>query len=62
MRKIVESGYIVGVSDKGNDISKTEYNEILKALDSKPIAPNGYGYRLNINLEWELFKNEGGGL
>lgn len=62
MRKIVGNGYIVGISDKGNEISETEYKEILKALDNKPIAPNGYGYRLNINLEWELFKNEGGGL
>lgn len=62
MRKIVENGYIVGISDKGNEISEIEYNEILKALDNKPIVPYGYGYRLNINLEWELFKNEGGGL
>ena len=62
MRKIVEEGYIVGISDKGDEIGETEYNEILKAIDNKPTAPHGYGYRLNLKLEWEQFKIEGGGL
>lgn len=61
MRKIVRDGYILGVGNIGNEITTEEYNAILNAVEHKPIAPDGYGYRLKENLEWELFKVEKGG-
>lgn len=62
MRKIVKDGYIIAISNSGNEIGEAEYNEILNAVKNKPTAPDGYGYRLKENLEWEMFKIEGGGL
>ena len=62
MRKIVKDGYILGVGNVGDEISTEEYNAILNSVEQKPTAPEGYGYRLKDNLEWELFKIEGGGL
>lgn len=62
MRKIVKDGYILGVGNVGDEITTEEYNAILNAVEHKPTAPEGYGYRLKDNLEWELFKIEGGGL
>lgn len=53
-----ENGYITsiarGVSD-GN-ISAEEYGEIKRILKSKPIPPEGYGYRLKCDLTWEAFE------
>ena len=62
MRRIVKDEYILAVSVDGNEITTEEYNAILNAVEHKPTAPEGYGYRLKTNLEWELFKIEGGGL
>lgn len=61
VRKIVFDGYIVSIGDKGSEISTTEYNSILKAIDNKPVAPEGFVYKLKDNAEWELCKEEASG-
>ncbi len=40
----------------GEEITETEYNEILSILRNRPTAPEGYGYRLTESLEWELYE------
>jgi hypothetical protein len=61
MEKYMIDGYIVGVSIQENDTNTEEYNRIKKAIDEKPIAPEGYTYKLKDNLEWELCKKEPSG-
>ena len=39
-----------------SEITETQYNEILAMLHNRPKAPNGYGYRLTENMEWELYE------
>lgn len=40
----------------GKEITEAEYNEILSMLRNRPIAPDGFAYRLTENLEWELYE------
>lgn len=40
----------------GEEITETEYNEILHMLRSKPTAEKGFAYRLTADLEWELYE------
>ena len=47
---------VIGVGDGGIEITETEYNEIKSIVDSRPVAPEGYGYRLTAELEWELYE------
>ena len=58
MRKIVIDGYIVSIGNKGNEITEKEYTAILEAINSKPITPKGYVYKLKDTLEWELCEAE----
>lgn len=56
-----EGGYIYSVSScnhgaESNAISAAEYLEIKNIMKNTPSAPEGYGYRLKENLEWELYK------
>lgn len=59
-KKIVSDGYIVsiikGVSE-GN-ISEQEYESIMQVIKSKPVAPEGYDFRLKEDLSWELYEME----
>ena len=41
---------------RGKEITEAEYNEILSILHSRPKAPEGFGYRLTDELEWELYE------
>ena len=41
---------------KGEEITETKYNEILSMLRNRPIAPDGFAYRLTKELEWELYE------
>lgn len=42
---------------RGNEeITELEYNNILELIKSKPIAPQGFEYRLTDSLEWELYE------
>ena len=40
----------------GEEITETEYNEILSMLRSRPDAPDGYAYRLTKDLVWEQYE------
>ena len=40
----------------GEEITETEYNEILSMLRSRPEAPEGYAYRLTKDLVWEQYE------
>lgn len=56
-----EDGYIFSVSSSNhsageNTISEAEYLEIKNIIENMPTAPEGYGYRLKENLEWELYE------
>ena len=44
----------VNIDSGGIEITEAEYNEILDLIRNKPIAPDGYDYRLKADLTWEL--------
>lgn len=55
--KEIKDGYVVGISDGGNigdQITESEYDEIMTAIHSRPTATSGYTYRLKTDLTWEL--------
>lgn len=53
--KVVLDGFIGAVViGGGTAIPETEYNEILDKIHNKPLAPDGYTYRLTEGLEWVL--------
>lgn len=57
--KVNELGFILGVGislNVGEEITETEYNEILHMLHNKPTAEKGFAYRLTTDLEWELYE------
>ena len=56
--KIVADNYIVaiGTGNGGEEITETRYNEILSMLRNRPVAPDGFDYRLTKELEWELYE------
>lgn len=39
----------------GREITEAEYSHIKAIIDSRPAAPEGFGYRLTEELEWELY-------
>ena len=40
----------------GKEITEAEYNHIKSIIDNRPTAPEGFGYRLTTELEWELYE------
>lgn len=53
----VENGYVVFVGTNGGseEITESEYNEILSIIHNRPTAPTGSTYKLRADtLEWEL--------
>ena len=54
--KEVRDGYIIaiGTGIAGQEITETEYENILSAFSNKPTAPEGYEYMLTDELEWKL--------
>ena len=40
----------------GEEITETEYNEILSLLHNIPTAEEGFAYRLTADLEWEIYE------
>lgn len=55
-----ENGYIhsvvSGVSVANSNITEEEYRKIKAIIENAPTAPDGFGYRLKENLEWELYE------
>ena len=54
--KVIENGYILAIGEnlKGEEITETEYNEILSVLKSAPHV-EGKGYKLKTDLTWEEY-------
>lgn len=53
-------GYLlsIGTGNGGEEITETEYNQILTVIQNKPTPPSGHDYRLKSDLTWELFAVE----
>lgn len=56
--KDVQNGYIVavGTGETGEEITEEEYNTIRAAMAEKPVAPDGYDYKLKDDLTWEQYE------
>ena len=54
--KVVENDYIygIGIGAGSEEITETQYNEMLSMIHNRPAAPEGFTYRLTKELEWEL--------
>ena len=56
MKKIVDSDYIIGLSElTGQDITSEEENDIRLAISTRPKPQSGYSYRLKSDLTWEEY-------
>ena len=47
---------VIGVGNGGVEITEAEYHHLKTIIDNIPKAPTGYGYRLTVELEWELYE------
>lgn len=58
--KRTENGYIVlvGTNCGGVEITEEEYDTIMQVIRNKPIASDGYDYKLTESCKWELVKIE----
>ena len=56
--KQTENGYIISIGTGAGDteITEAEYNEIMSAIQNKPVR-EGYGYRLKTDLTWEEYED-----
>lgn len=48
---IAKDSYIIAVEK-----SDSNYEDVLNAINTRPTAPDGYGYRLREDLTWELYE------
>ena len=46
-----DNGYIIAVEK-----SDSNYGDVLNSINTRPTAPDGYGYRLREDLAWELYE------
>lgn len=56
-KKIIENNFIIAIGEGivGEEITESEYNELLFVIRAAPTSPRGYTYMLNaVTLEWEL--------
>lgn len=58
--KILQDDYIlsVGKGAGGEDLTESEYTQILDSIRNKPTAPDGYVYRLKSDLTWERLEQQ----
>ena len=56
--KMIIDGYLVAVGSGsgGTEITADEYAELLNIIRTKPVASQGYDYRLKADLTWELYE------
>lgn len=59
--KNIVDGYIVSLEKRetaanGDEITETQYNEIISILGNRPTAPYGFAYRLTAEMKWELYE------
>ena len=54
--KQIDSDYIltIGTGYGGEEITETEYNQIMSVIQSRPSA-DGKGYKLKTDLTWEEY-------
>ena len=55
--KTIIDGYIktVGDGNIGEEITQTEYDNIISIITARPTPPEGKGLRLKSNLTWEEY-------
>ena len=58
-QKVIKDGYIIAIGENllGEDITETEYNQILSIIRNAPYA-EGKGYKLKTDLTWEEYDIE----
>ena len=58
--KSIESGYIlaIGTGDGGDEITESEYNEIMTVIQNRPTETDTIGYKLKTDLSWEQYEKE----
>lgn len=58
--KVTNNGYInmVGIGAGGTEITESEYNEIMSAIQNKPQATETTDYQLKTDLTWEAYEIE----
>ena len=58
--KLIENGYIlaIGTGSGGEEITETEYNEIMAVIQAKPARTDTTDYRLREDLTWEAYPVE----
>lgn len=56
--KIIQNGYVpvIGIGSGGIEITTEEYYSLLELIQNRPIATNGYDYRLKEDLTWEEYE------
>ena len=56
--KTIDNGYIsaIGTGGGGTEITETEYNEIMTAIQSKPPRTEDTDYHLTEQLEWVAYE------
>lgn len=56
--KTIDSGYIsaIGTGGGGTEITETEYNAIMTAIQSKPPRTEDTDYHLTEQLEWVAYE------
>lgn len=56
--KVIANGYLlaIGTGSGGEVITEAEYSNILEIIHNRPTAPDGFEYRLTVNMEWELYE------
>lgn len=58
--KIIFDEYIIriGTGLDGTEITESEYNEIMTAIQNRPQETETISYRLKTDLTWELYEKE----
>ena len=58
VKVFTNDGYIISIMHgaKEGNVSEAEYLAIMDKMNRKPTPPDGYDYRLTVDLEWEMFE------
>ena len=56
--KMIIDSYLVAIGNGsgGTEITADEYAELLNIIRTKPVASEGYDYRLKTDLTWEVYE------
>lgn len=57
-QKIIDNGYITGITSgcSNGNCTEEEYNAVMTTIHNRPKPPEGYGYKLKENLEWDMYE------